>query len=179
MLRRDIFNLLFNKTPVEEPIVPLPSPVLRTPDYLQHDHTLVYDQQWRAPLIPVELPMEYAASYAFTITLELAAKEVIFTISEENIGLRGGQLFINELVDPRAIDPVKLQGKISLVLTVNPQPKGASYVKLIALNQLGLTLATIKTTKYTTQAWVAPLRSFSPLSAIRIEGRQILKPQHT
>lgn len=180
MRRRDIFNLVFNREMAAEPAVHMPDPVLVMPDYLDTTQTRASYKEWQAFSMPGYLLPEFSSKYPFTVTMELKGNNASLHIGVKNeaeeqmemieLGLDNGYLFIDDLTDHRAVTSPK--EKITLILTVNPQPGGASYAKLKAIDQYGLTLSTIKTTQYLSTDWSGAIIPSADLHALIVEGRQ-------
>lgn len=172
MLRRDIFNLLFVRNSNLQPIVPVPDPVIVTLDYLLSDPALVYCREWKEPLLPSKLNPEFSTLYAFSLTLTAKVENAILSIGAITIGLKNGCLFIGDVTDYRVISPENVQNGIKIILTVNPQANGTSHVRLLAIDQSGLTLSVVKSTKYLTQDWVGAIILRTAFSDLRIDGVQ-------
>lgn len=172
MLRRDIFNLLFVRNTSLQPIVQVPDPVIVTPGYLLSDPALVYCREWKEPLMPSKLNPEFSTLYAFTLTLTANTENGVVSIGVITMGLNNGCLFIGTVTDHRIISQENLENGIKIILTVNPQANGTSHVRLSAIDQSGLTLAVVKSTKYLTQDWIGEIILHTAFSDLRIDGVQ-------
>jgi len=175
MLRRDIFNLIFNKNLVTEPLVNLPDPVVCAPDYISDRQETGYSREWQAPFLPLTFLPELSTSYSFTITLQSKHTPAFLQMGKIKLGINDGYLFIADLTDHRLITTTKSQAGVKLVLAVKPQPNGVSYAKLIAMDDCGLTLATLKSTQHLTADWSGPISLHTTLTALRVEGMPSLK----
>lgn len=175
MLRRDIFNLLFVRNTNLQPIVAVPDPVIVTPDYLLSDPALVYCREWNEPLMPAKLNAEFSTIYAFTLTVTANVENAMLNIGAITMGLNNGCLFIDAVTDYRIISEQDVQKGIKIILKVNPQPNGASHVRLSAIDQSGLTLAVVKSTKYLSQNWAGAITLSTAFSSLRIDGVQTNK----
>jgi len=180
MLRRDVFNLLFNKRQPAE-IAQLPDPVLVTPGYLAVDQMAVYHQEWESLSIPSILMPGMLTQYAFTIImglqqmtacLEIGIKDDQAAFKPIHLGLDHGRLFIGAIKDDRVLNNDKLEDGITLILTVNPQPNGGSYAKLKALDKNGLTLSVIKSTTCRTADWAGSLKPSPNFNTFCLHGHQ-------
>lgn len=185
MDRREIFNLLFKGSSVNEPIVPEPDPVLETPAYLRTEQAIPVLKEWTDLPVAGHFNLELSTAYAFTINWDLnyPAKAVnpeqILSLGIQQaqktaikLGInKEGYLFIANLTDPRKLTMDKLLTGIQLVLTVNPLGQGMSFAKLKIMDSAGLTLSTLKTMQYTTAAWAGDMTLSAPsFNLLRIEG---------
>jgi len=185
MDRREIFNILFKGSSVNEPIVPEPDPVLETPAHLQTEKAIPFTKEWTDLPMAGNFKLELSTAYAFTITLDLnyPAKAVnpeqILSLGIQpartsfiQTGInREGYLFMDNLIDSRMITMDKLLTGIQLVLTVNPLGHGMSFAKLKSMDSAGLTLSTLKTMQYTTADWAGEMTLLTPsFNLLRIEG---------
>ena len=177
MLRRDIFNLIFNKKLVTEPLVNLPDPVVCAPDYISDRQETGYSREWQAPFLPLTFLPELSTSYSFTITLQSKHTPAFLQIGKIKLGVKDGYLFIAELTDQRSITLGKTAVGFKLVLVVKPQPNGASYAKLIAMDDCGLTLSALKSTQHLTADWSGPISLQTTLTALRVEGTPLQKTE--
>lgn len=154
MLRRDIFNLIFNKHLETVSSAVLPDPVVYTPDYVADG-----------------APMEYS----FTITMQSKDTPAFLQIGKVKLGLNKGCLFIASLISEREIHT---GGKeLELILTVSPQPNGGSYAKLIAKDQYGLTLSTLKSTQHLTSDWSGPIDLHKNFTSSPAEGGGLIETE--
>ncbi|MGY0041329.1 hypothetical protein [Pedobacter sp. NJ-S-72] len=82
-----------------------------------------------------------------------------------------GYLFIDQVIDLRAIAKDKLLTGVQLVLTMNPLGMGMSFAKLKIMDRAGLTLSTLKSMQYTTADWAGEMTlTDSDFNFLRIEG---------
>lgn len=193
MDRREIFNILFKGSSAYQPIVPEPDPVLETPAYLKTNQTIPVFKEWTAIPSGGSFNLDLSTEYAFTVTLDLnyPAKAVngpvvipaqlILGVKDDEhtpvkIGLNEqGYLFIDKVIDLRAIAKDKLLTGIQLVLTVNPLGMGMSFAKLKIMDRAGLTLSTLKSMQYTTADWAGKMTLTDPdFNFLQIEG---LRPE--
>lgn len=151
MLRRDIFNLLFSKNIPSQPVVPVPDPVIAAPEYLLNDGKKMN---------------------AFTLTLSTKSDSALLTAGIVQAGLQQGFLFIGGETDHRQLSKEVLAQEIKIILTVNPQPNGASYARILAKDQSGLTLAVLKSTKYTSGDWLGEIILSKAFIALSTDGLQ-------
>ncbi|WP_219223521.1 hypothetical protein [Pedobacter antarcticus] len=179
MERRELFTRIFGSQPAKAPVTREPDPVLATPDYLNKDEAVVYDKTWYdvpenetfAAVIASSFGLEYRmevvperiqASALFTMYFKRsgdnAAEPVSFGMNENY------SLFINEEIDSRQTDADSLFGAVQLVLTVNPQAEGRAYVSIKLIDHYGLTLATLKSSKFMLSDWDGEFSSGPGLS---------------
>ncbi|MBB5634588.1 hypothetical protein HDE68_000473 [Pedobacter cryoconitis] len=188
MDRREIFNILFNGSMVNVPIVPEPDPVLETPAYLRTDQAIPFFKEWTALPAEDNFSPEFSVEYAFTIMLDLnypakaPNQENAIVCKQFMLGIKNGHsiqagineqgyLFIDKVVDLRAIEKDKLLTGIQLVLAVNPLGTGMSFAKLKIMDRAGLTLSTLKSMQYATTDWAGDIKITDPdFNFLRIEG---------
>jgi len=153
MLRRDILNLIFNKPGESLQPEHLPDPVICAPNYGEG-----------------ELLLDYSTAYPFTITLQNKHTPAFLQIGKVKIGISNGYLFIASLSGTRQIDSTWQRDGLTLVLTVNPQPNGASYAKLCAIDGDGLTLATLKSTLHASADWAGTIIADNAQTTYQLQG---------
>lgn len=189
MDRRDIFNILFNRSSAPQVIMPEPDPVLFTPVHLRTDESRVVFMEWDSLMQGAKLPLNVSPEYSFTVTmalkypakaalnepalhasLQLGIKET--PMDSIQLGINNGRLFLGAETDLRVIDAEKLTEGIQLILTVNPLTAGSTYAKLKAVAQSGLTLSAIKSKEFTTASWIGGIIPGEYFSSLKIEGRQ-------
>jgi hypothetical protein len=185
MDRREIFNLIFKGSSINEPIVPEPDPVLETPAYLKTEQGIPVLKEWIDLPAAGHFKLELSTAYAFTINWDLnypvkaVNPEQILSLGIQQaqtpaikIGInKEGYLFIANLIDSRMLTMDKLLNGIQLVLTVNPMGHGMSFAKLKVMDSAGLTLSTLKTMQYTTADWAGEMTLSTPsFNMLRIEG---------
>ncbi|QNK61507.1 hypothetical protein H7F33_13160 [Pedobacter sp. PAMC26386] len=187
MDRREIFNILFKGSLVNEPIVPEPDPVLETPAHLKTDQTVQVFKEWTDLTETGIFKLDLSTEFAFTVTLDLSCPltasgnerpvNLIIGLKPDHaasvkIGLNEqGCLFMDQLMDERTIAKDKLLTGVQLVLTVNPLGMGMSFAKLKIMDSAGLTLSSIKSMQYTTADWVGEMALTNPaFNSLRIEG---------
>lgn len=190
MDRREIFNILFKSSSADQPVVLEPDPVLETPAHLKTEHTVRVFKEWTALPADGNLNLDLSVEYAFTVTLDLnypakasdyqqAATPVhlMLGIKDEHqtsikTGINeNGYLFIDKVIDLRAIAADKLLAGVQLVLTVNPIGTGMSFAKLKITDRAGLTLSTLKSRQYTMADWAGKMSLTDPgFNFLRIDG---------
>jgi len=190
MDRREIFNILFKSRSVYQPVILEPDPVLETPVHLKTEHTVRVFKEWTTLPVDCNLNTDLSVEYAFTVTLDLnyPAKaadyqqavmpaHLILGIKDEHqtsikIGINeNGYLFIDKVIDLRAIAAAQLLAGVQLVLTVNPIGAGMSFAKLKITDRAGLTLSTLKSRQYTRTDWAGKMSLTDPgFNFLRIDG---------
>lgn len=189
MDRRNIFNILFNRSSAPQVIIPEPDPVLFTPAHLRTDESRVVFMEWDNLMQGAKLPLNVSPEYSFTVTMNLKypAKAELnepglhsglqLGIKENpndsiQLGIDNGRLFLGAEIDQRIIDAEKLTEGIQLILIVSPLTAGGTYAKLKAVAQSGLTLSAIKSKEFTISSWIGGIIPGEYFSALKIEGRQ-------
>jgi hypothetical protein len=170
MRRRDIFNLIFNRTPAESVGDICPDPVIESPDYVFTERHKLYSRQWHAPFSEGAILQEWSLRHSFSITLETQGIPAIFELGKVKLGIDNGALFIGSLSDLRIINNSGQEKALHLVLTVSPQPDGASYAKLTVLDGYGLTLSTLKSTEHGITEWAGPIILISAFHSLSVQG---------
>lgn len=170
MLRRDIFNLIFNKKPDNGSAAPLPNLVIGEREDAARLQDAGYYREWTAPFLPHTFLPEFSASYSFTLILQTQHTPAFLQLGKVKLGVDKGYLFIAGLTGKRAIELGDDDTGFKLVLTVRPQPNGFSYAKLVVIDQYGLTLATLKSTTHTPADWNGLITLHTTLNALHIEG---------
>jgi hypothetical protein len=177
MRRRDIFNLIFNKTPAQDGGDICPDPVIETPDYVFTERHKLYSRQWHAPFPEGDILQEWSLRHSFSITLEAKGVPAIFQLGKVKLGIAHGALFMGALTDLRMVNIGRHETALHIVLTVSPQPDGASYAKLTVLDGYGLTLSTLKSTQHVITDWTGPINLMTAFHSLSVQGILSITPE--
>lgn len=191
MQRRDIFNILFKGTSPREMDTSESEPVIETPAYLINEGTLPFFKAWKslpevveAGILPqltkYEFSLKFGAGNLDTpeglsgISLRIGVKDAgIPTLNEITLGVNAaGYLFIGDLQSKSKIHYDKLIADLQFILEVKPQPYGKSYAKLKLVDQIGLTLAILKSEQFSQENWVGAFSlDRGQFHFLQLEGR--------
>jgi len=178
MLRRDIFNLIFNKNPDTGAAADLTDPIVAKPAYIATGTDVIYSKTWSGPFVPKSLLPEWSASHAFKLTLDTKENTAAFQVGGVKIGIYVGCLFIGEVSGPRAV--FETGNGIQLVMSVTPQPNGRSFAKLMLVDEYGLTRSILKSAQQLNSDWPGTLMLHSIFIKLAVQGILSIKltPNH-
>ncbi|HWW38589.1 hypothetical protein [Pedobacter sp.] len=191
MQRRDIFNILFKGSPPSELNTAESEPVIKAPVYLINEGTIPFFQVWKsisedveASLLPRltnhEFALKLGAGSLETpeglsgVSLRLGIKDAgMPALNEITLGVNAaGYLFIGDLQSKSKIHYDKLIADLQFILEVKPQPNGKSFAKLKLVDQIGLTLAVVKSEQFSQENWVGVFRlDLGQFHFLQLEGR--------
>jgi len=191
MQRRDIFNILFKGSPPSELDTAESEPVIETPAYLINEGTLPFFKVWKslpevaeAGILPqltkYEFSLKFGAGHLEMpeglsgISLRLGVKDAgLPALNEITLGVNAaGYLFIGDLQSKNKIHYDKLIADLQFILEVKPQPYGKSYAKLKLVDQIGFTLAILKSEQFLQENWVGLFGlDLGQFHFLQLEGR--------
>lgn len=190
MQRRDIFTIFLKGSLSNQANDAEREPVIDTPDYLISEATVSFFREWRSPskvFIPSQLTKHefiiklganasIMAEVLTGISLRLGIKDAVSRLNmpdEITLGINStGYLFIGDKQAKNKVHYEKLNAELRLILEVKPRPNGGSYIKLRVIDQIGLTLATLKSEQFLQENWAGTFNlEKGKFHYLQIEGR--------